>query len=476
MPHIFNKLLHKSNTFNYYKSQNRSLKNKIKDIENKNSNNDIILEKIKLLENNQNFIKNDIEKLKIQNNLIQIREKSKNEKINIVFISYFLTIMWDSLIELLEKDSSFKTTLVLIPHEGGYGEKEGGIEDIQRQEYYKNYDYFKNKGFNIIKGYDEITKTFIDIEKELIPDVIFYASPHELIFPPAYRIDNLSSELLYCYVPYSMNTHQNPESIFNLKLHKRAWKIFCETPKHKELSMKYSDIGSSNVFLAGCPRMDSLVDGTYKKLPKIWKTSDKLKIIWAPHHTISSKFAADAFSTFLDNYEFFYEYAKNNSEIEWIFKPHLHLIHTINAYEKLYPDEKRITLKNFVEYYKKWEKLPNATIHTTGDYINMFINSDAMITDSISFTSEYLYFNKPGLLLKNKNREFNEFGKIVSKGWYEVFGKDFKGIDSFIKNVLIKKEDSLEKKRKEIYSNYLDTNGVTAGETIYNHLRKNLIG
>ncbi|MDR0913064.1 MAG: CDP-glycerol glycerophosphotransferase family protein [Methanobrevibacter sp.] len=476
---IFNKILNRSNSYNYYKSENLKLEKKLEECDFKYNN---LLEKIDSLNTIENNLKElilEIDNIKIQNNLNRLKNKTiKGKKINILFITDVSNIMWDSLIELLEKDPIFNPKICVIPPAFYFDLFKNGIDEVQKKAFDDIYTYFKNKGFNVIKGFNEEFRTFIDIESELNPDIIFYSNPHPSAFPPEYRISNLSKNLLYCYIPYSMNNHESPETIFNRELHKKAWKLFYETKKHVELSTKYSDVGSSNVVLVGCSRMDSLVDGSYEKYPKIWesKNFEKIKIVWAPHHTINISRNKPSYSTFLDNYKFFYEYAKSNKNIEWIFKPHPNLIHTIKHYNERYDNNnEEINLENFQKYYEKWNKLPNASLHDKGDYINIFVNSDAMITDSVSFISEYLYFNKPGLLLRNPHRKLNEFGEIASKGWYQVDGNDFEGIEDFIDTVLVKKEDSLENNRKEIYDKYLNTKGITAGNTIYNHIKKEIL-
>ena len=403
--------------------------------------------------------------IKIQNNLETI---SKKKKINVVFLFYFRTSVVDSLIYLLNKDNLFNVTILLLPFNAYKHDK---LHESQLKEFNDNYDYFKSKGFNTVKAYDENINSLLDIELELMPDIIFYMSPWEEILPSEYKIHNLPQNIIYCYIPYSMYLSNLKNDQFNRTLQKKAWKVFAQTSLHKQLAIKYSRNNGSNVLVTGYPKMDPLIENTEYIMPKIWKSinSEKIKIIWAPHYSIGGdKDVKLAFSTFENNYKFFHEYAKNHPETEWVFKPHPKLIY---AGGRISSNED-FNIENLKKYYETWENLPNATLYERGDYLNLFKNSDAMITDSISFLAEYLYVNHPGLLLTRPEQKFNEFGEIVKEGWYRVDGKDLEGIEKFIENVLIEKNDTLKEKRQEIYNGYLNRNGVSASQEIYNYLKR----
>ncbi|MDR3063740.1 MAG: CDP-glycerol glycerophosphotransferase family protein [Methanobrevibacter sp.] len=410
----------------------------------------------------------------LQNNIATIKEK---DKINITFIFYFRTSGMDSLINLLNKDDVFNVTVLILPFKTikKKRNKNNQLNEAQKEEYNDNYEYFKSKGFSTIKAYNEEKNTLVDIELELTPDIIFYMSPWQGILPLEYRISNLAKNIIYCYIPYSMYLSNIQEDQFNKELHKKAWKIFAQTPLHKQLAIKYSENGSSNVIVTGYPKMDPLIENTENNMPKIWKSqgSEKIKIIWAPHYSIGEnvKNTKLQFSTFMNNYDFFYEYAKNHTETEWIFKPHPKLIYA----GKRVPKDKNFELETLKEYYEKWNQLPNGTVYERGDYLNVFKNSDAMITDSVSFLAEYLYVNKPGLLLTRSEQGFNEFGEIVKEGWYQVEGKNLEGIENFIKETLIEKNDYLKNTRKKIYDEYLNTNSLSAAQNTYNYLKKKLV-
>ena len=476
---IFDKILNKSNSYNYYKNQNFILKKQINKLEKQNKkkeNNysEIIskLEELSSIPVEFKRLEKDLDFIKIQNNLQRIRSLSKNSKISIVFLLHFKTSFYDSLIELMNESPHFNPTIVLFPM---YSNNEPLFNEYQREEYYENYDYFKSKGFNVIKGFDEESGMLLDLDFELKPHVLFYATHWQQNYPKQYQINNISPDILLCYISYGFRIPDTPQILFNNLLHNKAWKVFCETKIHKELASKYSDTGSSNVIYTGYPKLDPLIDNTYKKSSKVWKYNDlPIKIIWAPHHSIHENLEENKypFSTFQRNYNFFYDYASENSKIEWILKPHPILSH--HSFKNLKNNEKH-SFESFEDYYECWDNLKNVSIYLEGDYLNMFANSNAMITDSVSFLAEYLYVDKPGLLLTRSEQNFNDFGEIIVNGWYQIEGTDFEGINDFIQNVVIEGKDPLKKIRKKIYHKYLSTNGITASSSIYNYLKEELI-
>jgi hypothetical protein len=67
-----------------------------------------------------------------------------------------------------------------------------------------------------------------------------------------------------------------------------------------------------------------------------------------------------------------------------------------------------------------WNALPNTRIETGGDFASLFLSSDLLLTDGISFIGEYpLVANKPAVFLENKNHwKFSPIGEIaVEANW-----------------------------------------------------------
>ncbi|MCM1297324.1 MAG: hypothetical protein NC311_17425, partial [Muribaculaceae bacterium] len=145
----------------------------------------------------------------------------------------------------------------------------------------------------------------------------------------------------------------------------------------------------------------------------------------------------------------------------WVYKPHPHLEAEVIARGYMSADE-------YGEYIARWRKLPNASVYLSGDYTDIFMTSDCIINDSISFIAEYMYTHKPMLLLRNKSMGYNAFGQKAVSHVYVCRGDDIEGIFEFIENVRLGR-DSLKDGREQFFSENLDyyhIRGQRAGEYI----------
>ena len=331
--------------------------------------------------------------------------------------------------------------------------------------------------FNVVNGYDFENNCGINLEVECRPDIVFYILPYMRIYPDSMKIDNLPPSVLYSYIPYGEFIENDlDDNLYNFGWNERIWKIFCSTNEYFMNASKKSKVGSSNVVLSGSARMDALIN--YEDTEDINENSDKKKkIIWAPHHTLARPGMSEiaTYSTFDQNFNFFYDFAKNNPDIEWVLRPHpllKEILSEVDTYMKI----DGLIDENFVEdYFFKWNSLPNATVNENLDYIDLFATADAMITDCVSFKAEYLFTNKPGLILTRKNVKYEGYKKTVTDAWYVERGDDFEKIVNFIDNVVVDGNDYLKEKREKIFKENFDYNVGNASKFIFEYIKKELL-
>ncbi len=421
---------------------------------------------------------NDIYVNRILNNLNAIRNKvSSKKKINVVFILPAMMFVYKELYKLFDEDELFNVQIVLVPHRLGRSKT---ITDVAKDKHYQILSYLKDNHYNVIDGYDFDKNIGINLETECKPDILFYVLPYMRLYPSNMTIDNLPPNILYAYIPYGEFLDNELDDIFyNFGWNEKAWKIFCSTNDYLINSAEKSTVGSSNVVVSGSPRMDSLINYEPSENDFQWiypKEENKTRIIWSPHHTLSRPNMDDklSYSTFDENYEFFYEYAKNHPETEWVVRPHpllKEVLSNINTYLKV----DGIIDSSFVDdYFYKWNALPNATVHEELDYYDLFATADALITDCISFRSEYLFANKPGLILKKRYAKYEGYDGIITDAWYVENGSDFDKIEDFIENVVIGGNDYLKEKREAVFNEYLDYNTGNASKMIYEYIKNEI--
>ncbi len=391
----------------------------------------------------QNKYKSTIEKLRVKFN--------NNKKIKIYFVIYDYSI-WqvDSLFFDLLKLKHFSIGIVHIPL------LIKNTSDF-RKRYIKTDKFCKSKSDNIFEAFDVKNYRWKSIEELKILNIDLLIYTHTSNSP--FEASSTGEFLLPLYVPYGIMAASNKGFLKKLKFENFQFNksehnfMFCnilETKLHLYLKNKYSTINSINSVVCGYPKLDN-----YFKLDILynpWKNCSQKyikRVIWAPHFTISHLLKKNKretlrtsaiFSTFEVNMNFFLNYFKENEEILFCYKPHPLLHKTI--LESGY-----MSKSDFNLFHKQLLELKNVFEYDSSDYIGLFANSDALITDCVSFLSEYLPSKKPILFLENQFYSLNYYGKILIENFYKLKGDDFTKIRSFIKNVVILGNDYLYEKR-----------------------------
>lgn len=264
-------------------------------------------------------------------------------------------------------------------------------------------------------------------------DVVFMTNPHPLVDDCAYT--DLFTSKLCCYVPYTADVVQygNDKPQYNQPFHRWMWRIFAPHEVSLQKYQKVCDVGAEHVVVTGYPGFESLRDGaaTPSRPPKpVWKPQDraKAKIIWAPHHSVNR--ADLPLSNFLTYSAHFQELAeRHKDQLQWAFKPHPVLKSALSDPQVWGPAKT-------VHYYAFWRDQANTQLEE-GPYTDLFLQSDAMIHDSVSFLAEYHVTGRPVLYLDRDGhaRSFlNGFGQRA----YEAskIGQDSSDIDRFIAAVV----------------------------------------
>jgi hypothetical protein len=395
--------------------------------------------------------------------LKKVRKKvQRGEKVQVAFfITHHSEWKCDNVYKMMDRSNQFNPIVIVCPYIT-YGQDDTMLETMRA-----THNFFFEKNYKVINTYNEITREWVDVKKTICMDIIFFSYSYKLTMNE-YYITNYP-DTLTCYVPYGFMAANIQQMQFNQIFHNLCWKIFCETRMHVELHKKYATNKGRNVIFTGYPLLDELINVNIQNNP--WKKQDKLKkkIIWAPHHTIEDNEKQLAYSCFLLLYDFMFEVAeKYGEQIQMAFKPHPLLKN------KLYnqPDWGK-TLTD--EYYQKWKNLSNGQLEQ-GDYIDLFLSSDAMILDSISFISEYIVTQKPSLFTigdDSINSKFNEYGLLSFNMFYHA-NQLQAGITDFIENI-IKEIDPMKNDRIVFMQKYLiPPNDKTASENIYYELKKEI--
>lgn len=389
-----------------------------------------------------------------------LRNKAKtNQKIKVAFFVLHKSVWkYEMLYNLMRVDKNYEPVIIICPYVV-YGE-ENMLEEIE-----SSYKLFSDKGYNVLRTFDKENNSWLNVKSEINPDIIFFTNPHNLT-KPQYYIHEWEDKLT-CYVPYAFMTPDTYQEQYNQSFHNKVWKAFYETPIHKSIAKEHAINKGTNVIVTGYPGCDEFLKNR-ESLSNVWKIKDSniKKIIWAPHHLMKG---GSMQSNFLEYHDIFFELAqKYINKIQIVFKPHP----LIKSKLFTYPEwgESRTN-----EYYNKWNQLPNGQL-IDGEYVDLFLTSDALIHDCGSFIAEYIYTNKPSLfMIRNEEvmQGWNEFGDLALDSLYKSTSKN--DIFAFIEDVVLRGQDQMKEKREYLLNNILmPPNNKMASQNIFDYINKTI--
>ena len=355
------------------------------------------------------------------------------EQVNVVFFAMSLP-MWryQHLYEKLRKHPKFNPTIVILPS-CTYSEAQ------QKSDIQVLREYFDTNGIPYVVGINECGG-ICDVNNILSPDILFYPQPYSRYYIEELSYNKFYSRLL-CYTPYAFWTSKDQWS-YGEMLHKMSWKLFYSTELHRKDAIVYSPVKDTNVEIVGYPTADDFLNSTHLD---VWKKQQlkKKRLIWASHFTITSGGYLTQ-SNFLWMADLMLELAgKYSDKIQFVFKPHPRLYTELCKHPEW--GEKKA-----IEYYNLWDTMDNTQVET-GEFVDLFMTSDAMIHDCGSFSVEYHYSENPVMYIARNFEELvedkNDFGKIAMNLHY--VGKNKHDIIDFIENVVLNENDTMKEGGEE---------------------------
>lgn len=383
--------------------------------------------------------------------------EKRNRQINVVFFALDSNSWkYDSLFQAMQKDPLFSPTVLAVP-------QVNKGRDFMLYQLKHGCEYYESKGYPTICSYDEEVNTYVDAFS-LQPDIIFFSNPYDGLVDDRYNIKHYENKCLTCYVNYGFCSVPDQWSCASL-FHQKLWRYYVECKDNLEQVKKY--YSGYNCVITGYPTADLFM--SLKQTGKDWKIQGKKhkKIIWAPHHTIAWQAGLIQlhFSTFLLYFDFMLQIADEfKDSVQFVFKPHPLLKPALYNH----PDWGK---KKTDDYYKRWKEGENTAL-VNGDYVDLFKSSDAMIHDCGSFIIEYLYVQKPVMILGNFDRlsQSNKVGKEAYACHYEGMSKN--DIRLFIENVVLGGVDPLFERRSLFYDTILlPPNGMTVACNIIKDIK-----
>ncbi len=384
----------------------------------------------------------------------QLNKKvARGERIKMCFLAMNLS-MWryQRVYERFAADDRFDAVIVLCPLL--QFEKSEQLKDMQDLR-----DYFTARGIPFVDWDDKNEKSMADLRADINPDIMFYPQQYGGVYYKEQSFHRFMDRLL-CLCPYGLANEESAWT-YNTNFHNFAWKLFYTNQAELKAAQRLADNKGRNVVVTGYPNMTEYL---MPESRDVWKLKDPgiKRLIWAPHYSIMDKGDELRLSNFLWMADEMVKIAEQyKGRLQIAFKPHPKL--RTRLYQ--HPDWGQ---ERTDKYYRLWAEMPNTQLET-GEFIDLFKTSDAMVHDSDSFQIEYLYVNKPVMFVKQREQKnTTELRDRAIECHY--IGKNIDDIRRFVEMVL-NGEDTMREQRQQFFENYLlPKSGTDVALNIYNDI------
>lgn len=151
----------------------------------------------------------------------------------------------------------------------------------------------------------------------------------------------------------------------------------------------------------------------------------KNHVLWTPHHSVMSKESFDlieggTYSTFVTFKDYLTgEFLEENPNVVLHIKFHPILGKRYNAYCKANGIN-----DTFHRFLKSIKDNPRIYIHDKEDYHSLFVHSNVILNDSVSFTLEWVATGKPMIVLEDESKsQYSAFGEsLINDCYYRARG------------------------------------------------------
>ena len=338
----------------------------------------------------------------------RIRRYPRDRKIRVLFWVYE-TAKWkaQSLYDEMKDSSDFEPIMVLSVTPADLAFFGKGI----REKLLADEKYYSSHGCRCITNFDFATERPLPLAR-YDPDIVFYHDPRGLFEEDSVR--QTAKSALCCDIPYAIRTLAG-DGLQNAPHHHQL--MFLQFPPTDAQSRLYrKSLPEWKWAGTSCAIGHPILDQYLKPFEK---TELAEYVIYAPHWSFALKGVKrqTTLSSFLENGRQILEYAQRHPEFKWVFKPHPLL------YKELILRE--VWTKQEVDtYYEAWKTI--GAVCTDGDYIRLFQNAKALITDCGSFLVEFPMTGKPLIRLIPKELDyplFPAFEKLYNS-FYEARNLD----------------------------------------------------
>ncbi len=386
--------------------------------------------------------KQSINYLKKQNKAVV-----KNRNIRVLFLIKD-AFTWNKIKSLyfeMKKSNKFDVKIVCCP-------------EPYKEDTSITYNFFINQGYDCIDArigngpWDAMKNIgeWFNL-KQLKPDYVFYTEPYNLYLPKCYQTKVVSSYAKVCIIEYGFKTTQEFLEIMPKDFYRDVYLSYGNNVEETNyLKQQYEKTYKQNLqhfkylgFLA----YPDIFSQQNKQSPAWNFSKNKIRAIWTPRWTTDNTMGGTNFFKYKN---FMFDYAKNNQDVDFIFRPH------------------PMALDNFLrtglmskqevdEFINRCQTEENLSLDTNPNYISTFWNSSFLITDISSIIVEYFVMNKPIIFcqVENVNQKFlPTFKKIIDTCYIVNNKEELQKTLNFLKQGNDPKKAEREKLFAEIFGDF----------------------
>lgn len=379
----------------------------------------------------------------------------KTSKLKVAFLVVFNSVFpVRPVFELMLKDPVFDPYIIVVPN-------------ISRTYKYMVDTYHEalsalteQYGERVIGAYDEEADEYLELKDTY--SILFFCNPYKILVHTFHHVEYfLDKNCLPIYSSYGFAALKFFDEVMGTDFYNYMWKACVETSLNLEYLHRNEKIKGINGIITGYIKMDEYA--------KIMPTNySRKRILICPHHTVWGDKTLNI-SNFLKYADLFLELPDIFPEIDFIFRPH----------PLLFPNLKAHNIWNDKEINRYLERLlshTNITYDKSGDYMQQFADSDAMIHDCGSFIGEYLYTGKPCCYMMKSMQETMSnlvpLGQECMQQYYHAFNRE--DIINFIKDVVIRGVDPKKDVRNSFVENELKVNYPHAAQFVCEMIKEEL--
>lgn len=255
---------------------------------------------------------------------------------------------------------------------------------------------------------------FLDHDKysleEDCPDLAFFSQPYESCTVKQFWPEYIAQYTRLVYLPYYLKSHavtvKDLQDYYKMGTFYWSWKVLFASEKEGADYRRFSPHKGANELSIGIPKLDWLVNlpEEYPARPAGWERLEGKTVFlwnsWYNYVGFSLRFTDDIFAWF-----------QAHEDCALIWRPHPMTDTTTKLY---FPAHYPTLLENM----RKIESLPNAVIDREASYRAAYYYSDAMISDYSSLLFQYIFMDKPALLIDSPSLRTPTI-EYVSPRWIE---------------------------------------------------------